>query len=40
MPCMLENLAGVLGVELGEFFVLPDPNEQPPKPLKPGRRKR
>jgi transcriptional regulator with XRE-family HTH domain len=37
---MLEKLAGVLGVELAEFFVLPDPDEQPPRPLRPGRRKR
>ena len=37
---MLEKLAGVLGVELSEFFVLPDPDEEPPKPLRPGRRKR
>lgn len=37
---MLEKIAGVLGVELAEFFVLPDPDEQPPKPLRPGRRKR
>ena len=35
---MLEKLAGVLGVELGEFFVLPDPGEEPPKPLRAGRR--
>jgi transcriptional regulator with XRE-family HTH domain len=37
---LLERLAAVLGVDLGEFFVRPAPNEQPPKPLKPGRRKR
>jgi transcriptional regulator with XRE-family HTH domain len=37
---MLEKIAGVLGVELAEFFVLPNPDEQPPKPLRPGRRKR
>jgi transcriptional regulator with XRE-family HTH domain len=37
---LLERLAAVLGVDLGEFFVRPGPNEQPPKPLKPGRRKR
>jgi transcriptional regulator with XRE-family HTH domain len=37
---MLEKIAGVLGVELGEFFVLPGPNDEPPKPLRAGRRKR
>lgn len=37
---MLEKLARVLGVELAEFFVLPKPDEEPPKPLRPGRRKR
>lgn len=37
---MLEKLAGVLGAELGEFFILPGPNEPLPKPLRPGRRKR
>ena len=37
---MLEKLAGVLGVPLGEFFVVPGPNEHPPKPLRAGRRKR
>jgi transcriptional regulator with XRE-family HTH domain len=37
---MLEKLATVLGVELGEFFILPDPNAEPPKALRPGRRKR
>jgi transcriptional regulator with XRE-family HTH domain len=37
---MLEKLAAVLGVELGAFFVVPDSNDEPPKPLKPGRRKR
>jgi transcriptional regulator with XRE-family HTH domain len=36
----LEKIAGVLSVELGEFFVRPEPNEQPPKPLRAGRRKR
>ena len=35
---MLEKLAGVLDVELGEFFILPDPDEEPPKPLRAGRR--
>lgn len=37
---MLEKIAGALGVEVGEFFVHPEPNEQPPKPLRAGRRKR
>lgn len=37
---MLEKLAAVLRVELAEFFVLPDPNEDRPKPLRPGRRKK
>ena len=37
---MLEKLAGVLGVPVVEFFVVPDPDEQPPKPLRAGRRKR
>jgi len=37
---MLEKLAGVLGVELAELFVQPGPNDEPPKPLRAGRRKR
>lgn len=37
---MLEKIAGALEAELMEFFVRPDPNEQPPKPLRAGRRKR
>ena len=37
---MLERIAEVLGVELAEFFVVPDPNELPPKPLRAGRRRR
>lgn len=37
---MLEKLAGVLGVELAEFFVLPGPDEQPPKPLRAGRKRK
>jgi len=36
---MLEKLANVLGVELAEFFVRPAPDADPPKPLRPGRRK-
>jgi transcriptional regulator with XRE-family HTH domain len=35
---MLEKLAGVLGVELAEFFIVPDADEEPPKPLRAGRR--
>jgi transcriptional regulator with XRE-family HTH domain len=37
---MLERIAGVLEVELAEFFVQPKPDEEPPKPLRAGRRKR
>jgi transcriptional regulator with XRE-family HTH domain len=37
---MLEKLAAVLSVELADFFALPDPNEDRPRPLRPGRRKR
>lgn len=37
---MLERIAVVLSVDVGEFFIRPDPDEQPPKPLRAGRRKR
>ena len=37
---MLERIAAVLGVEMGSFFVMPSPDDQPPKPLRAGRRKR
>jgi transcriptional regulator with XRE-family HTH domain len=37
---VLERIAAVLSVDLGEFFVRPDPDEPPPKPLRAGRRKR
>jgi transcriptional regulator with XRE-family HTH domain len=36
----LDRIAAVLGVDVGEFFVAPEPDEQPPKPLRAGRRKR
>lgn len=36
---MLERIAEVLGSELAEFFVVPAPGEEPPRPLRPGRRK-
>jgi hypothetical protein len=37
---MLDRIAAVLGVEVGEFFIRPEPDEQPPKPLRAGRRRR
>jgi transcriptional regulator with XRE-family HTH domain len=36
---MLEKIAGVLRVEIAEFFLKPDPNQPPPRPLRAGRRK-
>jgi transcriptional regulator with XRE-family HTH domain len=35
---MLEQLADVLDATIVEFFVVPAPNEPPPKPLRGGRR--
>ncbi|MCV0416326.1 MAG: helix-turn-helix domain-containing protein [Brevundimonas sp.] len=37
---LLDRLAGLLRVEIGAFFVKPDDSEQPPAPLKSGRRPR
>ena len=37
---MLDRIAAVLGVDVGEFFIRPEPDEQPPKPLRAGRRRR
>ena len=35
---ILDQLAGALDVGIVEFFVLPSPDESPPKPLRGGRR--
>ena len=35
---ILEQLAGALGPMIVEFFVVPRPEEPPPKPLRGGRR--
>ena len=35
---LLERLAAALAVEIGDFFVRPQPSEAPPKPLRGGRR--
>jgi transcriptional regulator with XRE-family HTH domain len=35
---VLEQLADALGAVIIEFFVVPDPGEPPPKPLRGGRR--
>ena len=37
---VLERLAGALGTEIVEFFVLPRPGERIPQPLPSGRKKR
>jgi transcriptional regulator with XRE-family HTH domain len=35
---VLARMAGVLEVEIGELFVIPQPTEERPKPLPGGRR--
>jgi transcriptional regulator with XRE-family HTH domain len=35
---LLEQLADALGTTIVEFFVVPAPDEPPPKPLRGGRR--
>jgi transcriptional regulator with XRE-family HTH domain len=37
---MLEQLAGALGAEIVEFFVVPAPGDPLPEPLRGGRRPR
>ena len=35
---LLEQIAGVLGIHIGEFFVEPADGDNPPRPLRGGRR--